>query len=284
MTALEGPAAGWLLTRLGPMGRWLKRRVVRDHLPIAGCKLQPNHDYYAYFVFVAVAPSHSPKPLPVVDFMDRARELVESFLLEGIPAKPEYVGAELVRYRLAREGARYADHVITIYPTGLIEVQWAIAVPPDTALPLTDAVAVVEKLRQAVHSDAFAGLHQRRRWARWRRVDWRFGINGRAMPDKGESTYWTDAVLPGGPPTRRVSDPRPHCPLEGYAAEQLKSKRRAAQLEEVLAPALHELLASGGYISGEEIRERVANLLSVASRPQLEAAAAGEPPELESAD
>jgi hypothetical protein len=266
------------------MGRWLTRRVARDHLPIAGCQLQPNQDYYAFCVFAAVAPSRSPKPLPLVDFVDHASKLVERFFPGEFPAEPEYVGPELVRYRLVREGVRYSDHVITIYPTGLIEVQWAIAVPPGTGLPLTEAVAVVERLRQAVQSDSFADLHQRRRWAKWRRVDWRFGINGRAVPEKGNSTYWTDVLLPGGPPTRRASDPRPHCPREGYASGRLKSKRRTAQLEEVLAPALHELLASGGYISGEEIRERVANLLAVAGRPQLEAAAADDPPELESAD
>lgn len=77
MTGLEGPAAGWLLTKLGAIARRLKRWVARDHLPITGRQGRPDQHYAAFFVFAAVAPSRSPKPLPLVDFADRARELVE---------------------------------------------------------------------------------------------------------------------------------------------------------------------------------------------------------------
>ena len=113
----------------------------------------------------------------------------------------------------------------------------------------------------------------------------RFGMNGWAVSaDYQNRGPWTEVVLPGGPPTRRASDPRLHCPLEGYAAGQLNSKRRTAPLEEILAPALHELLAYGGYTSGGEIRERVATLFTAAGRPQVEAGGSDDKPELESAD
>jgi hypothetical protein len=285
VTALEGPAASWLLGRLGPMGRWLKRRVTRDHLPIAGRKGQPNQDYYAFFVFAAMAPSRSPKPLPPVDFMDRARELVEEAFPGAFPALPEHSSAELVRYRSVIDGARYADRLVTIYPTGLVELQWAIAVPPITKLPLTEVVAVVQRLQLAVQTSAFSNLHRRRRWAKWRRVDWRLGVNGWAIPaEGGNRVNWSDVDMPGGVPSQRTSDPHPYCPRDGYAASQLTSRSRHARPDELLAPVLHELLASGGYLGGAEIRERVVTLLAAAEGLQLEAVSSDDKPELDGAN
>ncbi|MGQ0775397.1 MAG: hypothetical protein ACT4NY_13395 [Pseudonocardiales bacterium] len=256
MTALEGPAAGWLLTKLGPIGRWLKRHVARDHRPITGRQGRPDQYYGAFYVFVAVAPSKSPKPLLPIDFADRARELIDGAFPGDFPSEPDYSGRELVRYRHAIEGAQSPAHQITIYPTGLVELQWIIAAPPATALPLADAVAAVGRLHRAVQSSMFPNLHQRRWFARWRHVDWRIGINGFAVLPTGSSVGWTDIVTP---------DPRPSCPSTGYAADRLVSSRRGTKLDSILTPVMEELLNSGGYIDSAEIRECVADLLAAPS-------------------
>lgn len=59
---------------------------------------RPDLTYDTFCVFVAVAPSRCRKPLPVLDFTDRAQELLESMLPGVFPDGPEYADPQLVRY------------------------------------------------------------------------------------------------------------------------------------------------------------------------------------------
>jgi hypothetical protein len=267
--ALEGPLASWLLTKLGPIGRWLKRQVTPDHLPITGFPQgRPDRHYPAFFVFAAVAPSHTPKPLPAIDFVDRARELVEETFPEDFRREPDYSGpgyggCRLVRYKRVVDGVSFAERLINIDSTGLVTLQWIITAPPSTSLPLTDAVAAVHRLHRAVQGSTFLNLHQRRRLAGWRHIDWRIGVNGQAAsPEDSDIVSWTEIITPGLVPQQRTTDPYPSCPSIGYAADQLASRRRSAKLDEILTPVLEELLHSGGYVDSAEIRECVADLLA----------------------
>lgn len=61
--------------------------------------MRPDLTYHAFCLFVAVAPSRSRKPLPVLDFTDRVQELVETMFPGLFPDGPEYAGPELVRYQ-----------------------------------------------------------------------------------------------------------------------------------------------------------------------------------------
>lgn len=135
VSAIEGPAAGWLLNRLGPAARAIRHRVERDHLPVRGWRARPNQGYFAFFVFVAVAPSRTTKPISTVDFIDRACELVRTCFGEAFPV--EHTGADLVRYVRPVDGARCVENVVAVHPTGLIELQRALAVPPRSTLRCT---------------------------------------------------------------------------------------------------------------------------------------------------
>ncbi|MGH3570377.1 MAG: hypothetical protein ACRDS0_35335 [Pseudonocardiaceae bacterium] len=276
MIALEGPAVSWLLTKLGPIGKWIKRRVTPDHLPIAGFPQgRPDRRYAAFAVFAAVAPSHTPKPLSPIDFVDRACELVEEAFLGDFPREPDYSGpgyggCRLVRYKRVVDDALFAEHLISIHSTGLVTLQWIIAAPPTTTLPLAEAVAAVRRLHRAVQGSTFVNLHQHRRLARWRRVDWRIGVNGQATsPDGTSIVSWTDIVTAGLVPQQRTTDPYPSCPSTGYAADQLASLRRNVELGSILTPVLEELLHSGGYVNSTEIRQCVADLLVTRQQQRL---------------
>lgn len=287
MIALEGPLASWLLTKLGPIGKWFKRQVTPDHLPITGFPQgRPDRHYPAFFVFAAVAPSHTPKPLPAIDFVDRARELVEEafpgdFRREPDYSGPGYGGCRLVRYKRVVDGVSFAERLINIHSTGLVTLQWIIAAPPSTALPLADAVAAVHRLHRAVQGSTFRNLHQRRRLAGWRHIDWRIGVNGQAAsPEDNDIVSWTEIITPGLVPQQRTTDPYPSCPSTGYAADQLASRRRSAKLDEILTPVLEELLHSGGYVDSAEIRECVADLLATADQLQQGVTASATGPKL----
>lgn len=270
MTALVGPAVSWLLTKLGPIGNWIKRRVTPDHLPITGFPQgRPDRPCTAFAVFAAVAPSHTPKPLSPIDFVDRARELVEKAFPGDFPREPDYSGpgyggCQLVRYKRVVDEAPFAEHLISIHSTGLVALQWIIAAPPTTVLPLAEAVTAVRRLHRAIQSGMFLNLYQHRRLARCRRVDWRIGVNGQAIPPDGTSIVsWTDISTAGLVPQQRTNNPYPLCPATGYAANQLVSRKRSVELDSILTPVLEELLHSGGYVDSNEIRQCVADLLVI---------------------
>jgi hypothetical protein len=177
--------------------------------------------------------------------------------------EPEYVGPDLVRFRAKLDDAPHADHIITVHSTGLVELQWLLAMPPATELPLLDLVRVVEQFHTTVRSGSLSSLHRRRPLERWRRVDWRIGVNAWVTPTDGSGQYcWTEIGTAGLVPQRRTTERRPHCPPTGFAAGHLSGVRRTIALEDLLKPVLEELVTSGGYLGGEEIRRCVSELLA----------------------
>lgn len=262
MTSLEGPIAGWALTKLGPVGKWLSRRILRDHQPILGRKGSPARDYDAFYLFVAVAPSNSPQSHSSLDFIDSAHRFVTDGLSDMFTGKAEYSGSELVRWRQPINSEPVAPkNSVLFYPSGLIELQWVLEIPPDTSLKLDEILAIVDRMRVLVEGDAHTRLYRSRRLERWRRVDWRIGINGRALPRKAESVDWTDLVASVPLPRDRVDEPHPYCPPDGYGASAMTSRLRSSRLEELLSPVLEGLLSTAGYTNAGEIRNCVAELL-----------------------
>lgn len=267
MVSFEGPLLGWLLGFAGPWGRRIRTRLVADHQAITNVQANPSHTYMAFYAFVAVAPSKLVKPLPVLDLMDQADEFVHSLFPGVFPREPEYAGHELVRYVALPTREREAETRIIFYPSGLIELHWCLATPPQVLLPLDQLVDVVQRVRDAVASGAFQRLHRRRRWARRRKVDWRIGINPYAAISNN-SISWATAGPPDLAPTRRDPGRRPSCPPEGYAASQLRSAKPTATLRDLLTPAMTELLAAGGYSGGEAIRASVARYVDRGMAPR----------------
>jgi hypothetical protein len=263
VTGVEGPVAGWLLTKLGPVGAWLKGQVRADHMPIAGRRIRPDHPHCGFYLVAAVAPSQSTQPLPLIDFMDRARRFVQQTFPTVFRDPPDYSGHELIRYRSA--DGRPDAQIISIYPSGLVEIQWLIAEPPATSLPMSNIIEPLTTLHRAVQAGRLSDLHQPRRLEGWRRVDWRVGVNGTATPrEGGNSVAWSDVTAPTDLPAQLQNSPRPYCPAEGYAASRLTSLHRSADLGDLLAPVLEEHLAIGGYADSEAIRSSVAELVESA--------------------
>lgn len=271
MVSVEGPLISWLLSRAGPAGKKLKRRLAADHAPILGRRGNPNHPYMAFCAFVSVAPSDSPEPLPLVDRMDRAHEFVQRFFPGIFPDEPQDAGHELVRYETQPVDGGTAQSRIIFYPTGLVELHWVLAAPPVVQLPLDELDDIVSRLQEAVVSGAFQRLHQPRRWERRRKVDWRIGVNAWATVP-GNIVYWEKVGPFELAPRRRDSGRRPSCPSEGYAASELSSLKPRTKLRRILTPALVELLAAGGYSGGDEIRASAARYVE-----RAEIAAIGRP-------
>jgi hypothetical protein len=228
-----------------------------------GRKASPAHDYDAFYLFVAVAPSDTPRPRPSLDFIDAAHRFVSDGLPSMFTGKAEYSGAELVRFRQPVGDPLTAKNSITLSPSGLVELQWSLAVPPETTtLQLGEIMTVVSRLHELVRSDAYPSLYRSRRLERWRRVDWRIGVNSRAVPRNGGNTVgWTELVAPVSLPSDRIDDPRPYCPAEGYGAHALTTVRRGPRPEDVLAPVLEDLVSAAGYTNAMEIRNYVGELL-----------------------
>lgn len=153
MTHLEGPAANWVLSRLGPANKWLRSKLAADHTPIRGQLGRPSQDYGAFFLFAAAAPSRSAQPLPTADFPGRACHLVETSMGGMFPGSPEFLSPEQVSYRQGVEGVRSGDHVLRVYPSGLVELLWILTPPSDTVLPLVEMVTVIRRLHRATRSN-----------------------------------------------------------------------------------------------------------------------------------
>lgn len=271
MVSVEGPILSWLLGLAGPAGKRLRQRLAADHAPISGRQGNPSQQYMNFSAFIAVAPSNSAEPLPLVDRNDRVHEFVHGVFPGIFPEAPDHAGHELVRYITQPVGETDAQSRIIVYPTGLVELHWVLAAPPTLELPLDELVAVVSRLQEAVASGAFQQLHQPRRWEQQRRVDWRIGVNAMAATS-GNSVYWEKVGPPELAPQKPDPGRRPSCPSEGYAAGELTAIKPKTKPQGILTPALADLLAAGGYSGGEEIRAAVARYLdhvedAVFSRP-----------------
>ncbi len=259
-----GPfSPAWLLEKLGSTLAGVRQLVEADHRPIMANPLRPDSTYHAFILFLAVAPSRSPKPRPSAEFIDYACRLVNEMLPDEFPEQPDYAGPEMVRY--SKDGTTPGPtHMINIYPSGLVALQWILAVPPDsTELPLAEILRIVRRMQAAALLGTFWNLHRPRRGEPRRRLDWHIGVNGWAYPqDGGTGVYWTGVIAAGRSPTRRATNPRPHSPANGFSASRLRSLSPHVSIDALVAPALEELLSYGGYTDSKEIKECVADVLT----------------------
>lgn len=204
-----------------------------------------------------MAPSDSGRPTSGVDFVDAAHNFVRTGLADIFTGSADYSSPEVVRYeQKLTDDAACIRHVLYIHPSGLIELQYVLTQPPETTLPLGLLTGIVARLHALVASDAYPAIYRKRRFEKWRSVDWRIGANGSALLTNSSGTVsWTDLVTPLTLPTSRIVEPRPSCTSEGYAASRLTSVRRNSPVDSLLAPVIEELLLSGGYTSKAEIQQ-----------------------------
>jgi len=267
-------AAAWRF--LPQLSTRAEARLITDHRPISG---SPNfHSGGQFWLWVVVAPSHSPKQLEPLEFTEGAYELAKLIFNEQ-PFDIDYSGSELCRFVVSNAdltSQTRADHWLWVHPDGRVLLQWGLQVSPlpDTrgvGLSLDEIVAVLGHMHQVAHDPRFEAIHVRRRTERFRRLDWRVGLTPSISVAEHGSVYWRrlssctrlPAVLPTGQ--------NPSCPMRGFAPDKMMSIKQGATVVETFGPALEHLLVDAGYTGG--VRESVRDALEGIGIRQIETAA-----------
>ncbi len=251
-------------------------RLITDHRPISS---SPNfHDGGRFWLWVVVAPSHSPKQLEPLEFTENASKLAE-FVHGEQRFTVDYSGSELCRFKVPNPAhptsLAAAHHVLWVHPNGCVVLQWGLQTSPlpdtrNVELSLDEIVAVLGHMHRAAHDPRFAAIHARRRTEKMRRLDWRVGLTPSiSIVDHGP-VYWrslsSSTKLPAVLPTGQ----NPSCPVRGFAADKMTSIKQGATVIETFGPALAQLLVDAGYTGG--VRESVRAALSGIGTRQVEAA------------
>src|SRR6266568_4401225 len=106
---------------------------------------------------------------------------------------------------------------------------------------------IADLARAAIRSDYSAIFGARRTW-RARRFDWVIGISVSSSSNTaGRINSWDDLRFPGREPARQAERRFPFCPVTGYAADELRSRRNSQRLETMLRAVLVDLLEHNGY-------------------------------------
>ncbi|QNA75396.1 hypothetical protein C8250_029035 [Streptomyces sp. So13.3] len=240
---------GWALDRIQATAGALRA----DHAPIWPCSGFANEYSYRFRLRVGIAPSRTPKPLPVAGFAARAREVAAWIFRDG-PFHVDYAGKELVRVEV-RENAMPKEqfvHQLEVRPTGLVDLRWGLNCIVEEGridpLPLREVVDAVQRMHDLSRAPAFHALHQARRAERHRRVDWRVGITPRAMDAVGASFNWVRLDTPGSESFSRAERIYSDCPQVGYAADRLLGIKPSQTAADVLKPFLDDFFAHSGFL------------------------------------
>ena len=244
----------------------VEARIITDHKPISAA-----HTYLdggRFWLSVAVAPSHSPRRLESLDFIENANELAE-LIFGDLPFKNDHISSEGARFVVSNSNPTASFprhlHMLRISPLGLIDLQWGLEVfslpdSRDMVLSLDEIVNVLGHLYDVAHSPRFSGVHKRRRTERIRRLDWQVGLTPSIAPTTDGPIYRrgfrSTRCLPAGDPINT----QPWCPITGYASDLLRNVKAEVPAAEVFGPVLRDMLVNAGYLAG--VRECVSDALS----------------------
>jgi len=265
-------AAGRFLPQLSTRA---EARLITDHRPISG---SPNfHGGGQFWLWVVVAPSHSPKQLEPLEFTEAAYELAK-LVFDEQQFVIDYSGSELCRfvvYNADLASQTRADHWLWIHPDGRVFLQWglqtsSLANTRDVELSLDEIVAVLGQMHHVVHDPRFAAIHARRRPERFRRLDWRVGLTPSISTNEHGQVYWRRLSSSTRLPAVVPSGQNPSCPVRGFAPHKMMSIKQGATMVEIFGPALEHLLVDAGYTGG--VRETVRDALRSGGTRQVETA------------
>jgi hypothetical protein len=260
----------WLLDKVSPLYGWVAVKAAANHLPIHGRVARPRMSRNTFTLFVAVAPSDSPKHIPSGLFVETACGFVDGLFADIFPGEPDYSGPDRVRFLSPSPEAPKVMNSLELHPSGLIELQWVLADPRHkTELPLDEIQQIVARLHHGASSGAARTIYAKRWGQSRRRVDWMIGVNGSAHTDEGEWYHWTGVTGSTVVPQRRSVRPNPHCQGMGFAADALHGVSPRKSIDGILRPALEEMLLLGNYTDRKEIEACVSSMLLDA--PVLEA-------------
>lgn len=237
-----------------PLGRYLHRKLIADHAAICGAG--PHRSMGIRFsITVSVAPARSARPLAPHDFVDRARELAEG-LLQHLPHKLDYSGSSQVRYVVYEPGKDSSApplHIVRIFPTGLVELQWglqSITDPADgrvVAISLDEMVRACARLYAATRRPMYARIWKARRTEVVRKRDWRLGVTPSASSDAYGTLWWSRLLIDGSPVPGRNLEQVPSCPVDGFAPTLLRSKGSRVDPVKLFRAPFQHLLVDAGF-------------------------------------
>lgn len=250
---------------LPQLGARAEARLITDHRPISG---SPNfHDGGRFWLWVVVAPSHSPRQLEPVDFTDHAYALA-GLVFGDQQFEVGYSGSSECRYEVRDPGPdalTEAIHILRIYPDGRVALQWGLRTSPlanmlNVELSLDEIVSVLCHMHKVAHDPRYAAIHARRRTERMRRLDWRVGLTPSISRINHGSIYWRSLASSTGLPAVLPTEQNPSCPVHGFAPDRMKSLKHNVSAVDTFSPALAHLLVDAGFTGG--VRECVRGALT----------------------
>ncbi|MGH3428766.1 MAG: hypothetical protein ACRDQZ_14570, partial [Mycobacteriales bacterium] len=112
------------------------------------------------WLYIAVAPSRSPKQVPPEAFADRALAVAREILPESF--NPSWSDGDLARFTVSdpAPGKLFPNrHILNIYRAGLLDLQWGLNMVTDTdgdtLLSLSEIRSAIRKVHKVVQNEYF---------------------------------------------------------------------------------------------------------------------------------
>ncbi|MCM2417665.1 hypothetical protein [Streptomyces sp. RKAG293] len=251
---------------------WGREKARGDHHAITGAGGMGRGHTGRFVVQVCVAPSRMVKPVPSTAFPARANALAREVFGE-LPYTVDYSGPIMARFVVKGppEYVAHQLHQLVVHATGLVDLSWGLTmgVVDEVAdpLPVTEVVGVVVRLHGVVQGAVYRNLYRKRRGENRRRLDWRIGVTGTTSTNNGQ-VGWTRLDIPGSDAFTKAENRWPDCPMNGFAADRLLSRKCTAPTRDVVRPMLEELLLHAGYMDAHACVEVIEPLLGLDTAPR----------------
>lgn len=115
-----------------------------------------------------------------------------------------------------------------------------------SSLDILDLLGPIRLVAAASASPDYDEIFHTRRVRRGRRFDWSIAVSITVTCTDGTRQAWEQLRFPGRTPAR-AGQQRAFCPIGGFAAGQLNSRRATRPVEELLRTFLTSFLAENGY-------------------------------------
>jgi hypothetical protein len=274
ITFAVGLALGWVQR----LGRYVvaavRARRQADHVTITSGWFHDDLSCAAEFlVSIRVAPSKSLAG-PAWLEANQVAAFVRGAFGDLFPESPEYSNpTELIRYRTANDGQiRGIDQSALVWSSGLIEATVPITHSLDDAgQPIIALIEIARAVLPAIGAIQQGGYAQifGSSALRPHGLDWAIGLSRELAGDK--STPWAALAFPGREPSGRATGMRPPWGRPGFGQDQLRSVSTRTAPDDILVPALADLMDRSGYYGSgpavSDLRAAIRQLDIQAARP-----------------
>jgi hypothetical protein len=269
VTAISAAIGALVTFVVGAVVIWLQRAVRRrvaawratrederhaDHTTIGGGWYYGDLVGASTDLLVCVRAAPSKRlPAPVRLDVDRIAPFVRQAFGDLFPPEPEVsLPTETVRYRRKDTGYPGVDQFVVVWPSGLIEAtvpiarsvsdagELLVALVEITQVLLPPIRAIQQGYEQLLGLGAVIPLG----------LDWDIKLSRELVGQP--STPWAGLVFPGRVPAGRGTDHRPPWPQPGFGHDQLRCVATTTAPEEILVPALVDLVEQSGYYGADQ--------------------------------